>query len=191
MSDDTAVFGEGATAAPVATPVTSAASLLTRHVLRDGELILLTLKPSRWFIVFSSLRFAAGVSIILCALQLWRAPSMPMRYYVDAGLFAVSCRVMWAVLNWMGRLYVLTDQRILRIAGVFNVEIFDCPLRKVARTRLLRPLIERLLRLGSIEIQPLDDSRCASAWQTINRPRQVHDAIETAIRRAKQGGCAG
>ncbi len=189
MVDETALLGEGA-AATAATTVASAASVLTRHVLRDGELILLTLKPSRWYIAISSLRFIAGVVLILGALQLSRAPGVSIRYFVDAGLFAISCRVMWAIVTWMARLYVLTDQRILRISGVFNIEIFDCPLRKVARVRLVRPLIERVLRLGTIEIEPCDTSRSGCAWQTVSRPKLVLETIQSALRRAKQGPLA-
>ena len=33
---------------------TSLATLLTSHILRDGELVLLILKPSLWFIVFQT-----------------------------------------------------------------------------------------------------------------------------------------
>lgn len=186
LSDGTAALGEGTTAAPAASAV-SVANLLTRHVLRDGEVILLILKPSRWYILLSSLLFIGGIAAILCALQLFQAPRMPMRYNIDAALFIVSCWMMWSVLNWMGRLYVLTDQRILRISGVLNSEIADCPLRKVATTRLVRSFGERLLGLGSIEIHPCDEKRTGSAWQTIRRPRQVHEKIEAAIRKAKQG----
>ena len=184
LSDGTAVLGEGTTAMPT---ITSVASLLTRRVLRDGEVILLILKPSRWYIILSSLLVAGCVATLLCALQLSNAPQAHMRYYVDAGLFVISCRIMWAILNWMGRVYVLTDQRILRLSGVFSIEIFDCPLRKVARTRVVRSFGERLLRLGSIEFYPSDETRSGSAWQTINRPRDVQEQIVAAIRKAKQG----
>src|SRR5882724_7016484 len=54
-----------AAAAPVAAePVvsTSMATLLTRHILRDGEIVLLILKPSLWTILFASLpTFAAAL----------------------------------------------------------------------------------------------------------------------------------
>ena len=64
---------------------------------------------------------------------------------------------MWAVLQWSSRLYVLTDMRIVAISGVFNAQIFDCALRKIARTRLIFSSRERICRLGSIEIIPLHD----------------------------------
>jgi hypothetical protein len=186
LGDGTAVLGDAA-AVP---SVTSVASLLERRVLRDGELILLILKPSRWYILLSSLLFAGCVAIIACALHLSfmsQTSQSPSRYFIDAGLFVVSCRIMWAILNWMGRIYVLTDQRILRISGVFSIEIFDCPLRKLARARVVRPFGERLLRLGTIEFYPSDETRTGAAWQTVNRPTEVLEHIEAAVRKAKQG----
>ena len=116
-------------------------------------------------------------------------PQAYIRYYIDAGAFAVACRVMWATLNWKGRLYVLTDQRILRFAGVFTIDVFECPLRKVARTNLVRAFSERVLRLGSIEIIPSEENPAATAWQMISRP--AREQIEAAIHKAKDGGCGG
>jgi hypothetical protein len=91
----------------------------------------------------------------------------------------------------MSRLYILTDLRIVRISGVFTLTIFDCPLRKVARTRMLYTMRERLLRLGTIEIIPSDETYPIGAWQTIAKPLVVHDQIVAAVNRAKQGRSTG
>jgi hypothetical protein len=176
---------EGAAAAPVAPPIiTSVATLLTRHVLRDGELVILILKPSRWYIALSSLKVAAAVAIILCALH----GDPHIRGFVEVGVSVIGGRVMWATLNWMGRLYVLTDQRVLRLSGVFSIEIFDCPLRKIARTRVFRTFRERLLGLGSIEILPVDEEKPCGVWQMVRRPLEVNEQIQQAIRRLTPGG---
>jgi hypothetical protein len=184
---------ESAGAATVAPPTaTSLATLLSRHVLRDGELVILLLKPSVWFILLSSLRFIAVTVIVLSAIFVFdiddrlHLNKLPI---IEAGIFIIAGRFMWAVLQWTARLYVLTDLRILRISGVFNVNIFDCPLRKVARTRLLMVTRERILGLGSIEIIPLEEDWPEGVWQTIDHPRQVHEQVVAAINKAKQGGC--
>lgn len=169
-----------ALANPLVTPL---ATLLSRHVIRDGELILLILKPSRWYIAISSIRFAAIVTILLIGVHLHR--QIHMAPYIEAGVFCIAGRLMWAALNWMGRLYILTDQRIVRLSGVFSIEIFDCPLRKVSRTRLIPNLGEGMLRVGSIEIFPHDECRPCGVWQTIARPGQINEQINAAIRRAK------
>ncbi|HWP39803.1 MAG TPA: hypothetical protein VNL70_02670 [Tepidisphaeraceae bacterium] len=170
----------------VATPLTA---LLSRHVLQDGEIILLVLKPSMWFIILSMLRFAAAVGIVVLAAVVYdeRLPGQ-VRTYVEAGIFVLGGRLMWSVLSWMGRWYMLTDMRIVSICGVFGLNIFDCPLRKVARTRILYTTRERLLRVGSIEIIPSDQTLPIGLWQTVARPIQVHEQIISAITRARQGG---
>ena len=72
---------------------------------------------------------------------------------------------------------------------MFNVQIFDCPLRKVARTRVLQSTRDRLLGVGSIEIIPMDDDVPEGVWQTIAKPAQVHEQVVAQINKAKQGGC--
>ena len=179
----------GATAADATAPFrTSLAALLTGHILRDGEVVLLILKPSMWFIVFASMRFAAAGLIVLIAAKLWVHDHRAINSIYYLVTFLLAGRVMWAVLQWMARLYVLTDLRIVRLSGVFNVEIFDCALRKVGQVRLTRTFREKLWRLGSIEIVPADESSPPSVWQTVKRPAEVHAKVAATVERAKQGG---
>jgi hypothetical protein len=180
--------GEAAAAAAPARR-SALAALLTGHVLQDGEIVLLILRPSLWYILLSSLRFAAVIAILLIAAKL-RDEQLPGQniLYIEAGLFVLAGRVMFAVLQWMSRLYILTDLRVIRLSGVFNVELFDCPLRKIARTRLIYTMRERLFGLGSIEIIPQDENIPIGVWQTIARPRAIHDKLVATINRAKQGG---
>ena len=182
---------EGATAAAPADQrhAGSLAALLTRHVLRDGEIVLMILRPSLFFVPLSSLRFIAAVVLLMLAGHVYdeKIPYSP-RFYLEAGIFVIAGRVTWALLQWMGRLYVLTDMRIVSITGVWNSVVFECPLRKVARTRLTHTLRERLLGLGSIEIIPQDEESPIGYWQMVSRPRRVHERVLSAIRRARQGG---
>lgn len=183
----------GAAATATGTPAADAppthgslAKLFANHILRDGEVIILALKPSIWYIVLSGWRFVAAVAlaVMLCRI----ADDQHAMMYVDAGVFLIAGRVVWSLLQWMGRLYILTDMRILSLSGVFSIEVFDCPLRKVARARMLRIPLERVLRLGSIEIIPSDEVMPTGLWQTIRRPGFVHQQVLAAIRRAKHPG---
>ena len=175
-------------AAAAAQPARSGlAALLSSHVLRDGEIVLLILKPSLWFIVLNSALFAAIAIIAASAgyLAVGRVMSRS-RFFFDAAAILIVARMMWATLQWMGRLYVLTDQRILRFAGVFFTDVFDCPLRKVAAARRTATVNERILALGSIEILPSDDRRLPTSWQTISRPKEIHAVVVAAITKARQ-----
>jgi hypothetical protein len=190
LTDDLCASEGGAAAAAESVPSvrTSLGALLAGHILRDGEVVLLILKPSMWYIVFSSLRFLAAGLIAVIGAKLWVHNSHAVSSILYTATFVVAGRVMWAVLQWQGRLYVLTDMRVVRLSGVFSVEILDCALRKVAQTRLTRTFREKLWRLGSIEIIPVDDSCPPSVWQTVKKPAVVQAKIQATIDRAKQGG---
>ncbi|MGH7179802.1 MAG: hypothetical protein ACREJC_20670 [Tepidisphaeraceae bacterium] len=180
-------------AAAVVSPRAASAlsTLLTGHLLQDGEVIHLIIKPSLFFIPLSSLRWIAGVLILMIsAVLLDRELPGHNSTYLEIGALVIAGRIMWAVLQWMGRLYILTDLRIARLAGVFRVDVFDCPLRKVARTRITRTTRERLLRLGSIEIIPGDEALPVASWQTVSSPVQIHEQIAAAINRARHAGHA-
>jgi hypothetical protein len=103
-------------------------------------------------------------------------------------MFLIAGRLMWAILQWIGLLYVLTDMRVLRVIGVFNVDVFDCPLRAVVRTRLVSTVREKLAGVGSIEIIPRDEDMPTAIWQTIPKPTETHERLIAAINRAKQSG---
>ena len=183
-----AAAAPGAVVAPART--TSLGALLGSHILRDGELIILILKPSLWFIVFESIAFAAGIAVAAIALALVDRHSRD-NFYLESALFVIGGRLMWAVLQWMGRIYILTDQRVLRIRGVFSVDIFDCPLRKVVRARMVSVSREKLVGVGSIEIIPHDEAIPTAVWQTVAKPKEVLDRLRAAITRAKQSGVGG
>jgi len=179
----------GAAGAAAARPaaVTSMAALLASHILREGEVVLMVLKPSYWFIPFSSASFAAATAIAALAMAVLDH-RMHDHFYLELSLFLIAGRLMWAALQWIGLLYVLTDMRVLRVVGVFNVDIFDCPLRKVVRTRLVSTIREKLAGVGSIEIIPNDEDMPSAIWQTIRKPVEIHERLMAAISRAKQSG---
>ena len=180
--------GVAGAATATAAPTTSVA-LLAGHVLRDGELVLLILRPSRWFIPLTSLRFLAAVVILAGLLRFFDDGShyRGLRY-MEAAAFLIACRIMWAILQWMGRLYILTDLRIIRLSGVFNIEIFDCPLRKVARTYMDRTVKERIVRVGTIVVVPQDEELPIGTWHMVANPHAVLEKIRSTIARARQGG---
>jgi len=177
----------GAAAAPTA--MNPVRALMAGHVLRDGELILLLLRPSRWFILLTSLRFLGVIALMMALMVIFdEKVHLAKRQYFEVGILLALGRLTWGVLQWMGRLYILTDLRIIRLSGVFSVDVFDCPLRKVARTLLEISIQERLCRIGTIVIVPQDEEVPIAHWQMVSRPKKVHEQIMATISKAKQGG---
>lgn len=168
--------------------VTPLGALVARHILRDGEVVLLVTKPSLWFILLSSLWFISVVLIVALGMIAWDSNRNHIWFYIEAAIFLAAGRIMWSVCQWMGRLYVLTDLRIIRLAGVFKADIFDCALRKVAKTAVVVSVREKLCGTGSIEITCADEEQTTGMWQTIRRPNEVHELIVATINKAKHHG---
>ncbi|HTW95358.1 MAG TPA: PH domain-containing protein, partial [Tepidisphaeraceae bacterium] len=147
------------------------------------------LKPSLWFVPLQSMFFSGVVLFITIGAALLDAQRHWHRgFYIEAAAFLIAGRLMWATLHWMGRLYVLTDLRVLRLAGVFQIDIFDCPLRKVHHVQSIATLRESFLGLGSILIIPKIDGKMPAMWQTIAHPADVQEKLVTAINKANQSG---
>ena len=184
-------FAVNASAASAAMPANaSLAKLLVSHILRDGEVVVLILRPSLWFIFFNSLRFIVGGIVLILAARLLshQGHAAAVRGFVEAGVSAICGRLMWSTVQWTSRLYILTDMRVLSLSGVFNVDIFDCPLRKVANTALNQSVRDRLIGVGSIRIIAQSPEGPVGEWQTVAHPVAVHEQMLAAISRAKQGG---
>ena len=137
----------------------------------DGELVMLVLKPS----------FGSSTDIPVVhrrgAAALRQHPPRfyrPIVQYVEACVFVIAGRVMLAVLQWMGRLYILTGLAHPSTFGIFSVNIFDCPLRRVARNAPASSMRERIFRLGSIESSC---RRGCGIWAVamVAHPKRVHD----------------
>jgi uncharacterized membrane protein YdbT with pleckstrin-like domain len=67
-------------------------------------------------------------------------------------LMVAACagRIIWALLVWTSHVYMLTNMRILTIKGVVNTHMFQANLRKIQRTDLYRPLIQKVFGTGTI-----------------------------------------
>lgn len=169
----------------VQTPRSALATLLAGHALRHGEIVHLAIKPSRWFILLSGLKFIAVVLILAIAAAVVdaRVDTPGRLFYWEVAMFLICGRLTWAVLQWVSRLYILTDQRIMRIQGVFELEVFDSPLRRVTRVDVARCARERIFRLGTIVINTADAP--AALWTMIRQPGEVHARIIDAIARSQ------
>ena len=171
--------------------VSPLAALLDPAFLSRGETVLAARKPSLWFIPLSSGPMLSVIAVAL-AVSLHIARTMAYRRFaIELAVVGAGLRITWSILVWMGRLYLLTDLRILQIGGVFTIEVASCPLRKVANVRLIPTVGERLTGVGSIEITPRDSTHPPIYWQTVARPAIVQQEILAAVSRASQSGCSG
>ena len=159
--------------------------ILPADVLQPGEIIVLMLKPSLWMIPLAS----AGSVIAMAAITLlvgWLAEvgwhAISRRDVVLLGVGMIGLRLFWQCLDWLSRIYILTDQRVIRVQGVLRLQVFEAPLKKVQETQCYVSLRERLFGLGTI-IFSTTSSRVATYWWMVSRPMDVHRTVLDTLRR--------
>ncbi len=172
---------------------TSIRTLLAGRILHDGEVVLLVIKPSFWFIALSGLKFIAAAALLLLLTKIFDDQydflRMHARTNTEAFVLLTAGRLVFASIQWMGRYYVLTDFRILRISSFWTIEKLECPLRKIIDVQCVRTLKERIFRIGTLFVIPSLEGCTPWSWQMVAQPGRVQSRIQAAIARARQGGC--
>lgn len=173
--------------------VLEAADLLPAHLLDGDEIVILAIKPSLWFVVFASFRWlVATILLILAAGYLARAvPQLDTPMILRGAVALAAARIGVAVLQWVSRLYVLTNRRIMRLTGILNVDLFECPLTKIQNTYLTLAWYERLTGLGTISFATAGTGGIEASWINVNNPLELHERVRSAIHRAQRPGNGG
>jgi hypothetical protein len=100
-----------------------------------------------------------------------------------------AARLIWQTLEWMGRVYVLTDRRLIRRRGVLRVAVFQTLLSNIQHTSVFALLRERIFGLGTIGFATAGSDTYEAFWVMIPDPYGVHKIVDDAIRRyGRRGG---
>ena len=171
---------------PGAGVVVPAPGILPEQLLQDGEIIILMLKPSLWAVLLESLAFLTWVLILLLlGLTLQQMGWLPLRH-TDLSVMvvvAVGGRLLWQFLDWLSRVYVLTDRRVLVVRGVVRVQVFECALKRIQHTTTTFNLRERLFGLGSLSFHTAGVPVTEATWRMLARPLQVHHIVVQTLNR--------
>ena len=100
---------------------------------------------------------------------------------MHVGVAAV--RLFWQFLEWLSRVYVLTDRRVIRVKGVLRISVFEAPLRQIQHTAAQYSIRERIFGLGTIGFATAGTGVIEAAWEMVARPMEVHGAVVQALNR--------
>ena len=162
-------------------------SALPAGLLADDEIVVLMLRPSLLFVGLSSLASLTVIAVVTLTLALlairiiWLPWSELAAYAMGAAV--ATARLLWQCLEWWGLVYVLTDRRVLRRAGVLQVSIFEAPLRNIQHTSIFQPFRERLFGLGSIGFATAGSDVFDAFWVMIRQPFAVHKVVVETMQR--------
>lgn len=163
------------------------ATIVPDKLLDAGEVVILAVKPSFWFVLIASapaLSAALGVAMLAYALQNLGVEWVSTKVVVLICSAVALAKIMASCVQWAGRLYVLTNVRLMRIRGVLRADIFQCPLKQVRRFSMVASPAERVLGVASIWFEVEGSTAPETAWLHLAQPSEVHQVLSETINRA-------
>ena len=162
--------------------------MIPAGILQDGELILLAIKPSGWYILLTSwpiLLVAALALMISRVAETIVGKEWDARVLIPACLLLAGLCLSVACIGWLGRMYVLTNRRILRIYSMRKLDVAGWDLRSVNQVLLTATRAEKLLGIASLTLTLNEPDPKQPAWAHISRPLEVHKIVLDAVYHAK------
>jgi hypothetical protein len=168
---------------------THPAAFLPARLLEPGELIILLIKPSPWYIILASLGVLIPIAVTttvayrLAGAYAW---NVSQRDILLVGFGLAGITLFWQFLEWLSRVYVLTDRRVIRVMGVLRVHVFEAGLKQVQHTQCYFSIRERLFGLGTIGFATAGTGAIEAAWVMVAKPLDVHQTILRTINRYRR-----
>lgn len=147
--------------------------------LGEGEEVVVVLKP-HWIFVLLDRPFILAFMIALAGLS----ARFGEGWWQVLGLSAPVLWIAWQLLERASRTYVLTDRRVVMIAGLLRQVIVDAPLTNVRQVSVFRTIPERFLDLGTLSFATAGTAGEDVIWRVIARPavvlRRARDTLDDA-----------
>jgi hypothetical protein len=166
-----------------------ASSLVPAELLDGGEIIIFAVKPSLWFVLLKSARWLLGMVLTILVAEWVGEAAFPLSKgtLIQGAVALGGARVGLALLQWVSRLYILTNRRIMRLTGIFNIDLFECQLTKIQSTFLTMAWYERILGIGTISFATAGaGGGIEVSWVHVNDPLELHERVRAAINRAQR-----
>jgi uncharacterized membrane protein YdbT with pleckstrin-like domain len=131
-----------------------------KQLLGENEHILFVARQ-HWLVLLAKILAAIVLTVALIVLitLIWRI-WLPDNFLVLLGYLLLLLPLLSMLRNimiWTNRQYIITNWRVIQIAGVFNKDVTDSSLEKVNDVKLEQSVWGRLLDYGDIEILTASD----------------------------------
>lgn len=162
-----------------------------QELLADGEVIILAVRPSPWYVLLVSWPAVVLAALVLAAVSvsvdvLHLALPAERRLIALVCLAGVMLRLTVAALQWVGRLYLLTDRRILRLGGLIRGDIIQLPLDQVIQTTTSASTGERVLGVGTIHFCAGKGVVPEAGWLHVANVAEVRQIVDETIDRFRK-----
>lgn len=169
-----------------------------RHPLApEGERVLFDARPSFAYVFVLAIPQIVPAMVLAVVVWLLRGLTVVAAQSLDGSLARsidlwlgyvligtavyAAARLVWAVLDWFCRRYVLTEVRIVAQRGVISTARFDLPLRRVQHLAVTRSFLERVFRVGTVSGASAGTDAHEVVWRTVSRPEEALRTIRARV----------
>ncbi len=156
-------------------------------LLQDGEIVVLSIKPSPWFVVWISLPVfltAAAAAAGAALAERWGLLTHSATvYWACSAAAAAAARLVVSVGQWMSVRYVLTNLRVLRLRTFISAGVSELPLSSLTEAAVAAGPPQRLVGVGDIAFLDRQGRIYEGLWACVTRPRDICQVVNETIRR--------
>jgi len=170
----------------------------------SGERVLLDARPSFAYVFVRGIPEALPGVVLAVAVWLVRGLLVVSAGTLDQGLAAsidswlgyllvgavmyAAVRLVWALLDWFTRRYVLSDVRLISKRGVIRTVRFDVPVRRVQHLAVTKSFLERVFRVGTVSGASAGTDAHEVVWRSIAQPERALRAIRSRVDEVSRRG---
>ena len=166
-----------------------AATMLPEQLLQPGEIIVLLLKPHPLFIFLAPLQTYTMLLLVTIVGVLIARETQEYDAAQNIALIGgvvIAARLFWQFLEWLSRVYVITDQRVVTLGGVLRVRVFEAPLTSITHSELHFSLRERVFALGTLSFYTAGSAVAEAFWLMVANPLDVHAKVVETLKRYRR-----
>lgn len=153
--------------------------LFAAALLEPGEIIVGMWKPALWYVVLRSARIVIALALI-AVVAAATAGSAGLDWTTPIAQIVgtlIIVRIVWVMGDWMSRVYVLTDRRVMRRRGIVNPTIYQVELRRLRRVDVSQSLPARVLGTGTVTFSQKAEGPYDAAWVLVLHPHEVRQLV--------------
>lgn len=161
-----------------------------QRLLVPGEEVVLEAYPSRSVLLRPFLTTLVVLAAVGASLVEWSAAPLAVVALLGAVTLSALLFLAGRVVSWRSRLFVITTERVIARSGVVRRTGREIPLERVAEVVYHQSLVERLLRIGSVIVEPAGSGDPLPAFD-LRRPAEIQSLInQLAAFPFRRGGAA-
>jgi len=122
-----------------------------QNMLGENERIVLVTRQ-HGFVLFSSIVAEIVVTLIVISAFTVMTLTNPLAAFGFLLALIPLAIMTWDILTWNNHQYVVTNRRVIQVAGIFNKNVVDSSLEKVNDVKMTQSFFGRLFDYGDVEI---------------------------------------